>query len=190
MNLIVTNFSNHTLPRDFSFNNFDELKGFLKGKTIIVDKNLPRCKQILSVLGFAHSPRLVSLTEYCSNLENFEEYMIIIANDTFEIYLADELPSNTKGIYVDDIVEAYFELKEDLIYSIIPYPITIEEARGITLEKLNKLNIFCSEMLDRIESLDLDEEDVEAFIGSHGIDIARDMVDNYEIQLDNLKFIW
>ena len=158
---------------NFTFNNFDELKGFLKGKTILVAtaSDAVKLNKVLQNLEFVHIPQLV-----------------LIADNRNKIVYKVSDTSFTREYY-EDVIEEYLNLKEQLVYSILPYPITILEARNMTLAKLNSLYEFASDILDKIPAYDLDDSDVDFLFGQYGLNTARTVVDNYEIQIDNIKYL-
>lgn len=176
--------------QEFTFNNFDELRGYLKGK-ILKSTNLEiheEAIKILKALGFNHVMRCVPLgSEYPS-----DKRIIEISDRDFFVFIPEELDDCDYECddFSTELIKDYYDLKEKLMASILPWPLTRDELRSMTLEHLNKLRIFAEEMLDRAESLDLDEEMLEGFFGKYGMEEARQLVDNYEIQLDNLKYIW
>lgn len=175
--------------QEFTFNNFDELRGYLKGK--ILKSTNPgiheEAVEILKALGFNHVVRCIPLKSKYSN-----ERIIEINDKDFFVIIPEELDDYNYGYddFSTELIKDYYDLKEKLMASILPWPLTRNELRSMTLEHLNKLRIFAEEMLDRAESLDLDEEMLEGFFGKYGMEEARQLVDNYEIQLDNLKYIW
>lgn len=178
--------------QEFTFNNFDELKGYLKGK-IIYCHNLDifdDVVKVLEVLGFERKKRRIFNDIF--NAAD-DDRLIEVGNTDFRTFLTNEFPDSADiDIEIDgvELLIDYYNLKEKLISSIIPWPLTTSELRSMTLNHLNKLCIFAEDILDRAESLDLDEEMLEGFFGKYGMKEARQLVDNYEIQLDNLKYIW
>lgn len=172
---------------EFTFNNFDELKGYLKGKKMYVE-NAEQCQQvcdILKLLGFTHMRRIISLQQM---LENSSERLITINNSDFTVDFTDN--DSEAEIYGEDLIEDYNILKVNLIFSIIPWPITCEEAKEMTVFRLGKMNVFCSDMLKRLEELNFSDKDLEIFIDKNAIDKAKEFIENYEIQIDNLRYIW
>lgn len=174
--------------QEFTFNNFDELRGYLKGK--ILKSTNPgiheEAVEILKALGFNHVVRCVPIgSEYPS-----DKRIIEISDRDFFVFIPEELDDYECDDFSTELIKDYYDLKEKLMASILPWLLTRDELRSMTLEHLNKLRIFAEEMLDRAESLDLDEEMLEGFFGKYGMEQARQLVDNYEIQLDNLKYIW
>mgnify|MGYP001752386690 FL=1 len=59
----------------------------------------------------------------------------------------------------------------------------------MTLAKLNSLYEFASDILDKIPAYDLNDSDVDFLFGQYGLNTARTVVDNYEIQIDNIKYL-
>lgn len=167
---------------NFTFNNFDELKGFLKGKSIVADNDQDNkvLLEILKNLGFKHIQQLVEIPEWATEARIFYIDDLDFTREFFKKYQIADLEGS-------EVIEEYYQLKEQLIYSIIPYPITITEAREMTAEKLAAICGFSEDLLDKIESWDLDDEDVQIFL--HNVNQVRTLVDNYEIQYDNLKYI-
>ena len=169
--------------QEFTFDNFDELKGYLKGKTIYSPnmENFYKVKEVLGLLGFRHEARWV---EYRSD----DDRVIEVENDSYIANFAEHYEDY--DINGEELLEDYYKLKEALVYSIIPWPITVTEAREMTNYKLCKLNLFAEQMVDALEDLGLEDDSVEGLMNKNSIKSARQLIDNYEIQHDNLKFIW
>lgn len=170
------------MNNNFTFNNFDELKGFLKGKSIVANnkRDSEALLEILKKLEFKHEPKLVEIPEWASESRIFYINDTDFTRDFFKKYQVADLDGY-------EVIEEYYQLKEQLIYSIIPYPITIAEARNMSAGKLSAICGFSEDLLDKIESWDLDDKDVEALLAD--VNQVRTIVDNYEIQSDNLKYI-
>lgn len=176
--------------QEFTFDNFDELKGYLKGKIIYSEdvNTHNKVKEILGLLGFRHESYPVTLGDV---INNSQERITVVDNDFFTVYFKDELIKDEDiDINAKELVEDYYKLKENLIYSIIPWPITVVEARNVTNLYLRKLTELSEKMIQEVEELGFTDENVECFFGKHGLKQARQLLDNYEIQYDNLKFIW
>jgi hypothetical protein len=170
---------------NFTFNNFDELKGFLKGKTILVAtaSDAVKLNKVLQNLEFVHIPQLVLIAD------NRNKIVYKVSDTSFTREYYENIDTPNIDLIGEDVIEEYLNLKEQLVYSILPYPITILEARNMTLAKLNSLYEFASDILDKIPAYDLDDSDVDFLFGQYGLNTARTVVDNYEIQIDNIKYL-
>ena len=177
MNPIIIIQADFIQEQEFTFDNFDELKGYLKGKTIYVrEESLQEVRNILGLLGFRHEKQMVEYREDTSRVievdfsKNYEDY----------------------DIDGKELIEDYYKLKEELIYSIIPWPITISEAREMNNLKLSKIQALAETMVAVVHNLELTEDDMEVewMFGRHGIKDAAQFLEDLDIQHDNLKYIW
>lgn len=176
--------------KSFTFNNFDELKGFLKDKYILVssEEENEKLYSILKILEFNHELQRVPIPEHEED-ERIKIFSIEDTDFTRDFACNVNVLENKFVLSGEDIIEEYFQLKEQLIYSIIPYPITISEARNMTRERLFAIYRFSNDLIDKITASDLDDLSVKGILGDFGISKAQMIIDNYEIQEDNLKYI-
>lgn len=175
------------MPTDFideqkiTFDNFDELKGYLKGKTIYSPtiENFNKVKDVLGLLGFEHEARWVPCRED-------QDRVIEVENTSF---MAD-FATNYEEYDVDgdELLEDYYILKEALVYAIMPWPITIAEARQMDNLRLSRMQALATTMLRAANTLQ--SEEVEWLLGKHALENAEQLLENMEIQRPNLKFIW
>ena len=173
MNPIIIIQADFIQEQEFTFDNFDELKGYLKGKTIYVrEESLQEVRDILGLLGFRHEKQMVEYREDTSRV-------IEVDNTTYTVDFSKNY-------------EDYYKLKEELIYSIIPWPITISEAREMNNLKLSKIQALAETMVQIVHNLELTEDDMEVewMFGKHGIKDAAQFLEDLDIQHDNLKYIW
>jgi hypothetical protein len=175
---------------NFSFNNFDELRGFLKGKIVVAsEEQTEKVGLVLDTLGFDHRMRTIPIGAF---LNRSQGLIYQIADESYQVYIMDEA-NKINGetlIPASDLIEMYFSLKCDLIAAILPYPVSYKDAEEMTREYLDRLEIFASTLLDSVEALDLDESSVDDLLGYLATKNAQEFLDNYEIQQDNLKYIW
>lgn len=176
--------------KSFTFNNFDELKGFLKDKYILVssEEENERLYSILKILEFNHELQRVPIPEHEED-ERIKIFSVEDTDFTRDFACNVNVLENKFVLSGEDVIEEYFQLKEQLIYSIIPYPITISEARNMTRERLFAIYRFSNDLIDKITASDLDDLSVKGILGDFGISKAQMIIDNYEIQEDNLKYI-
>lgn len=176
--------------KSFTFNNFDELKGFLKDKYILVssEEENEKLYSILKILEFNHELQRVPIPEHEED-ERIKIFSIEDTDFTRDFACNVNVLENKFVLSGEDVIEEYFQLKEQLIYSIIPYPITISEARNMTRERLFAIYRFSNDLIDKITASDLDDLSVKGILGDFGISKAQMIIDNYEIQEDNLKYI-
>lgn len=184
MNPIIIIQTDFIQEQEFTFDNFDELKGYLKGKTIYVrEESLQKVKDILGLLGLRHEKQMVEYREDTSRV-------IEVDNTTYTV----DFSKNYEDYDIDgeELIEDYYKLKEELIYSIIPWPITISEAREMNNLKLSKIQALAETMVAVVHNLELTEDDMEVewMFGRHGIKDAAQFLEDLDIQHDNLKYIW
>lgn len=170
---------------NFTFNNFDELKGFLKGKTILVAtaSDAVKLNKVLQNLEFVHIPQLVLIAD------NRNKIVYKVSDTSFTREYYENIDTPNIDLIGEDVIEEYLNLKEQLVYSILPYPITILEARNMTRERLFAIYRFSNDLIDKITASDLDDLSVKDILGDFGVSKAQMIIDNYEIQEDNLKYI-
>lgn len=184
MNPIIIIQTDFIQEQEFTFDNFDELKGYLKGKTIYVrEESLQEVKDILGLLGFRHEKQLVKYDYDTSRI-------IEVDNTTYTVDFSKNYEDY--DINGEEFIEDYYKLKEELIYSIIPWPITISEAREMNNLKLSKIQALAETMVAVVHNLELTEDDMEVewMFGRHGIKDAAQFLEDLDIQHDNLKYIW
>lgn len=190
MNNLIPLKTNNTERENFSFNNFDELRGFLKGKIVVAsEEQAEKTGLILDTLGFDHKLRSIPIGDFLCRSEGL---VYKIEDESYRVYIMDEA-IKVKGemlIPASDLIEMYLSLKCDLIASILPYPISYKDVEEMTREYLDRLEIFASTILDSVEALDLDESSADDLLGYLATKNAQEFLDNYEIQQDNLKYIW
>lgn len=176
--------------KSFTFNNFDELKGFLKDKYILVssEEENERLYSILKILEFNHELQRVPIPEHKED-ERIKIFSVEDTDFTRDFACNVNVLENKFVLSGEDVIEEYFQLKEQLVYSIIPYPITISEARNMTRERLSAIYRFSNDLIDKITASDLDDLSVKGILGDFGVSKAQMIIDNYEIQEDNLKYI-
>lgn len=176
--------------KSFTFNNFDELKGFLKDKYILVssEEENEKLYSILKILEFNHELQRVPIPEHEED-ERIKIFSIEDTDFTRDFACNVNVLENKFVLSGEDVIEEYFQLKEQLVYSIIPYPITISEARNMTRERLSAIYRFSNDLIDKITASDLDDLSVKGILGDFGVSKAQMIIDNYEIQEDNLKYI-
>ena len=166
---------------EFTFKNFDELAGFLKGRVIETNSSdLQTIEEILGLLGFRQEKM------YHIAIDT-DLRMIQVYDDYFQVFYSVESAETVNG---HTLIEDYYKLKEDLIYSIIPWPITISEAREMTNLKLSRIKKLAETMLQVVNNLELTEDDMEWLFGRYGLKEASQFLEDLDIQHDNLKFIW
>ena len=173
MNPIIIIQADFIQEQEFTFDNFDELKGYLKGKTIYVrEESLQEVRNILGLLGFRHEKQMVEYREDTSRV-------IEVDNTTYTV----DFSKNYEDYDIDG---------KELIYSIIPWPITISEAREMNNLKLSKIQALAETMVAVVHNLELTEDDMEVewMFGRHGIKDAAQFLEDLDIQHDNLKYIW
>ena len=169
--------------QEFTFDNFDELKGYLKGKTIYVrEESLQEVRDILGLLGL----------DMKTNVEYREDTSRVIEVDNTTYTIDFSKNYEDYDINGEELIEDYYKLKEELIYSIIPWPITISEAREMNNLKLSKIQALAETMVQIVHNLELTEDDMEVewMFGKHGIKDAAQFLEDLNIQHDNLKYIW
>lgn len=176
--------------KSFTFNNFDELKGFLKDKYILAssEEENEKLYSILKILEFNHELQRVPIPEHEED-ERIKIFSIEDTDFTRDFACNVNVLENKFVLSGEDVIEEYFQLKEQLVYSIIPYPITISEARNMTRERLFAIYRFSNDLIDKITASDLDDLSVKDILGDFGVSKAQMIIDNYEIQEDNLKYI-
>lgn len=184
MNPIIIIQTDFIQEQEFTFDNFDELKGYLKGKTIYMrEESLQEVKDILGLLGFRHERQLVKYDYDTSRI-------IKVDNTSYTVNFSKNYEDY--DIIGGELIEDYYKLKEELIYSIIPWPITCPEAREMNNLKLSRIQALAETMLQAVNNLQLTEDDMEIewMFGRHGIKEAAQFLEDLDIQHDNLKYIW
>ena len=97
---------------NFTFNNFDELKGFLKGKTILVAtaSDAVKLNKVLQNLEFVHIPQLVLIAD------NRNKIVYKVSDTSFtreyyeniDQYVEKIIPKKTVIIDADETIEMIF----------------------------------------------------------------------------------
>ena len=59
----------------------------------------------------------------------------------------------------------------------------------MTRERLSAIYRFSNDLIDKITASDLDDLSVKGILGDFGVSKAQMIIDNYEIQEDNLKYL-
>lgn len=173
-----------TEQKAYTFNNFYELKGFLKGCKLLVDhEDLHDIHEILFVLGFQKGD-----DGRCC--ETDIAYIVEIS-DTDYIYDGISSVLNIEHNFTGkDVINEYRELKAKLLAAIIPWPTPDEYLKRLTLSDLNSLVVMADTIIDKKDYMKMEEKGLwNVFFGEIDIEGYRQLQENYVIQMENLKFL-
>lgn len=173
-----------TEQKAYTFNNFYELKGFLKGCKILVDhEDLHDMHEILFLLGFGKGRG----GKCCAT----DIAYIVEISDTDYVYDGISSVLNIEHNFTGkDVINEYRELKAKLLAAIIPWPTPDEYLKRLTLSDLNSLVVMADTIIDKKDYMKMEEKGLwNAFFGEIDIEGYRQLQENYVIQMENLKFL-
>lgn len=157
--------------KEFTFNNFYELKGFLKGSIILLQnfKEDIELEEVLLHLGF--------------NRDSGRGKICVVENNSY--YATNEIASF--DLLAKDVIEEYNNIKDKLLASIFPWPVPQKVLRSLTLKNLDDIYTMSELIVRKMDKLK--ESGLDIYFGEIDVEGYRQMNMNFETHREHLFFV-